>query len=149
HSMLFHPSAAITDHFDAAAAFLEVTCGMDRPSAARRIASGARTLSADAVARMISADEASWMGWLGKFRASAMALKTAFDLPQSRRIPEASEWPAVRDLLLRELVPSTQIKVVNSDPHADDRPRFDPIEIEPGRWCAPPDMSTIFVSGNV
>jgi hypothetical protein len=149
HSMLFHPSAAISDHFEAAATILEVTCGMDPAASTRHIQRGDRGLPVDAVERMISTDEAAWVRWLEQFQASAGAVHDAFDLPRPRRVPGASQWVEIRALLLEEVVPSTQIKVVNSDPHADDRPQFEPKEEEPGRWCAPPDLCTIFVSGNV
>jgi hypothetical protein len=149
HSMLFHPSAAISDQFDAAAAILKVTCGMDLATSGQRIHAGDRDLPVDAVSRMIAADEAAWVRWLGQFEASAKAVRDAFDLPQPRRVPDASAWEEILGLLLEEVVPFTRIKVVNSDPHADDRPQFEPVEEEPGRWRAPPDLCTIFVSGNV
>ena len=88
HSMLFHPSAAISDHFEAAAALLEVTCGLDRETSMRRIATGDRGLPVDAVEQMISTDEARWVAWLDRFAASANAVRAAFDLPHPRRIPK-------------------------------------------------------------
>src|SRR5205823_4317800 len=90
-----------------------------------------------------------WIAWLDRFGASAAKVRAAFDLPQPRPIPDVTEWPEIRELLLNEVVPFTQIKVVNSDPQADDRPQFDPVEEEPDHWRAPDDLSTIFVSGNV
>lgn len=149
HSMLFHPSGAIADHFEAAAEVLESACGFDRATSTERIARGDRNLPAEAVERLISADEGVWSRWLDEFRDSADAVRTAFDLPQDRRVPDPSQWEEIRAVLLDEIVPIAQIKVVNSDPRADDRPQFDPREEEPGRWRSPPDLCTIFVSGNV
>ena len=147
--MLFHPSAAISDHFAAAASILEVTCNMDRAASLQYIASGERGLPVEAVARVISSDEPTWLRWIDEFRASAAAVRQAFDLPGSRNTPDRSHWGEILTLLLEEVVPFTQIKVVNSDPRADDRPQFDPVEVEPGSCIGPPDQSTIFVSGNV
>lgn len=149
HSMLFHPSAAISDQFEAAAAVLEVTCGLDPATSQQRIARGDRGVPVAEVERMISLDEASWVRWLDDFHASAADVHAAFDLPRAPRVPDASFWVEIRQLLLDEIIPSTQIKVVNSDPLADDRPEFEPVEEEPGRWAVPPDLCTIFVSGNV
>jgi hypothetical protein len=149
HSMLFHPSAVISDQFDAAAAVLEAACGLDQVASAQQIASGERGLPAAQLERMIDANEGAWISWLDRFRESAVALRSAFDLPQPRRIPELAQWPEIRDLLLGEVIPTTQIKVVNSDPQADDRPQFEPVEEGPGIWRAADDLCTIFVSGNV
>jgi hypothetical protein len=149
HSMLFHPSAAISDHFEAAANILEVACGMDPTTSRLRIADGNRGLPVDAVERVISADEALWMRWLDQFQISAAAVSATFDLTRPRDVPDGSQWAEIRSLLLDEVVPHTQIKIVNSDPAADDRPQFEPFEEEPGHWLAPKDQCTIFVSGNV
>jgi hypothetical protein len=149
HSMLFHPSASISDHFDAAAAILEVACGIDRATSVQRIGAGDRDFPVDEVNRMIATDEAEWVRWLGEFEASANAVRDAFDLPQPRRIPDVSSWDEILGLLMEEVVPFTQIKIVNSDPNSDDRPQFEAVEEEPGRWRAPRDQCTIFVSGNV
>jgi hypothetical protein len=98
---------------------------------------------------MLTAEESAWAAWIDEFAASAAAIQAAFDLPRNLQIPSASEWPEIRRLIVDEIIPYTQIKIVNSDPLADDRPQFEPVEDERGRWSAPPDMCTIFVSGNV
>ena len=149
HSMLFHPSAAIADQFDAAARILEVTCGTDPVTSRALIETGQREFPVDAVEQMIAGDEPAWQRWLGDFSASAHAVETAFDLPQPRPVPDASEWPQIRALLLEEIIPATRIKIVNSDPRADDRPQFDPVQVDGHSWQAPPDLCTVFVSGNV
>ncbi len=148
HSMLFHPSAAISDQFHAAAAVLEVF-GIDHESAVEEIAQGARGLPAYAVEHTMSANEAAWARWLDDFQVSSVAIQATFDVSRPARLPVASDWPAIRTLLLDEVVTSTQIRVVNSDPRADERPRFGPVQSPSGSWRSPPDLSTIFVSGNV
>jgi hypothetical protein len=149
HSMLFHPSALIDDQFLAAATVLEVVGGVDAAEARKRIERGDRGLPADAIDRMMTEDEPVWLRWLADFKAAATAIETAFDLPRPRRLPVATDWPEIRALIRDEVVPYTQIKIVNSDPRADDRPQFDPIETGSGVWRVAPDLSAIFVSGNV
>lgn len=149
HSMLFHPSASISDHFAAAAAVLQAACGFDLARSRQRIAAGDRRLSVDAIENMISANEDAWVHWLERFSSSAAAVHAAFDLPRPAQLPASSDWPEIRALLVKEVVPYTQIKIVNSDFGADDPPQFEPMQDESGRWHAPPDLSTIFVSGNV
>jgi hypothetical protein len=149
HSMLFHPSPVIEDHFSAAAKVLEVVGGLDPSTARQRIQDGERTLPAEAITRSMTADEPAWTTWLTAFQETAQAIQSAFDLPQARVVPSPDDWPEIRALIRDEIIPTTQIKIVNSDPRADDRPQFEPVESEPGVWHAPPDLCTIFVSGNV
>jgi hypothetical protein len=149
HSMLLHPSSIIDDHFAAAADLLEVACGMGQEEAADYLADGHRSLPAERVERELLAKEAAWSGWLHRYRSSAAEVQDAFGLHQPRRVPADSDWPEIRRILLSEVVPLTQLKIVNSDPDADDRPQFEPIEVAPGEWSAAPDLSTIFIAGNV
>lgn len=146
-SMLLHPSAAVADHFAAAAEVLQVL-GLDPGASTERINSGERSLPGEAIASQLSSEESAWSGWLRKFEQSAVDVQAAFDLPRSPGVPTAADWPTVRAILLEEVVPSTFLKIVNSDPTADDRPQFEPVE-HGGTWSSPPDLSTIFVSGNV
>ncbi|WP_127125124.1 Z1 domain-containing protein [Georgenia sp. SYP-B2076] len=148
HSMLFHPSAAIQDHFDAAAGILAWAGGLDRDQAVARLDAGDRSLPVDALSAMVLQDEEPWAAWLDHYRRSAQAVRGAFDLPHEPVVPDRSMWPAVRDLLLHEVIPATRLSIVNSDPRADDRPAFEPQE-DDGTWLAPCDLSTIFISGNV
>lgn len=149
HSMLFHPSVTVADHFAAAAAVVAVTCGIDRESSARRIDSGERGLPVAELCERVLSDEAAWIRWLDDYETSGAAVQEAFDLPRAPTLPTRSDWPAVRALLLNEVIPHTQIKIINSDPNADELPRFHAVEGDGGVWHAPPDLFTIFVSGNV
>ena len=54
----------------------------------------------------------------------------------------------MRALLEEEVFPNVALRVLNSDPAADDRPQFEPQSDEDG-WHAPEDIFTIFVAGNV
>ncbi|WP_455133204.1 Z1 domain-containing protein [Microbacterium aurum] len=75
------------------------------------------------------------------------AIATEFNVMNPRPIPD---WPTVFHILETEVIPGTRVSVVNSDPSADDRPEYKPVFDETTRrWRAAPDLSTIFVSGNV
>ena len=149
HSMLFHPSPAITDHFEGAATVLRVICGFDEITSRRRIFSGDRGLPSEAIEELMDSEEGLWKQWLGRYRSSADSVRSAFELQAPARIPDDPEWPEIRSIILERLIPAVQIKIVNSDPRADDRPQFEPQEVSPGQWSAPADLATIFVSGNV
>ncbi len=137
-SMLIHPSSAKQDHFAVA-------------EAVRLWWRGANGAGDDASGVLADIDERpeAWKAWLDSYANSADAVFERFEKKQPtttrRAIPE---WDGVRRVIIEELVPSTRIAVVNSDPNADDRPRFNPVRAEVG-WSAAPDLSTIFVSGNV
>lgn len=148
HSMLFHPSPTIEDHFDAAASVIAWAGGLTAAAARTYLESGERALPAAALSEQLLDDEEPWAAWLRKYRSSSRAVREAFDLPTPPLVPTADEWPEVRDLLINEVLPATRVAIVNSDPRADDRPQFEPTKGE-GGWLAPRDLSTIFISGNV
>ncbi|WP_332643076.1 Z1 domain-containing protein [Aeromicrobium sp.] len=148
HSMLFHPSASVQDHFEAAAAILMWAADLDLASATSRLAAGQRDLPVQELTEMIESDEAPWRAWILNYQESAEAVQFSFDLSSSPVVPTDADWAEIKQLLLAEVLPATRIAIVNSDPAADDRPEFDPYEDRDG-WQAPTDLSTIFVSGNV
>ena len=51
--------------------------------------------------------------------------------------------------MIENVFPNVILRVLNSDPMADDRPQFEPIRNEDGGLMPPPDIFTIFVAGNV
>lgn len=146
HSMLYHPSANIQDHFQSAEDLLVWAGVPDRRSARRLLESGAATLP-NALVATLTTDQPRWEAWLECYRSSAGAIETEFNVAHAREFPD---WPTVKTLLADEFIPGTRVSVVNSDPTADDRPSYratrDPAS---ERWRAPLDLSTIFVSGNV
>jgi len=148
HSMLFHPSATIQDQFEAAASLLMWAGDLNRDQAIVRLDSGHRSLPTEALCEKVLQDAEPWEAWLDRYRRSARAVRTAFDLPKEPVVPQRSQWPEIRELLLREVIPETRLSIVNSDPKADDRPQFEPLA-DHGTWHAPRDLSTIFISGNV
>ncbi|MFT4227201.1 Z1 domain-containing protein [Micropruina sp.] len=146
HSMLYHPSATIAEHFGAAEQVLLWAGISDRRTARRLLNSGDARLP-DALAASLRANPTPWSQWLDKYRASADEIESEFDVLPPRAFPD---WQTIEKLLVNEIIPGTRVAVVNSDPGADDRPAYAPAE-DPttGKWNAARDLSTIFVSGNV
>jgi len=147
HSMLFHPSAQIVDQFDAAAEILAWAADLDAPTAQAAIRNGTRSLPIEPLTKKIDADDAKWVDWMLSYARSTRQFNTLFTSANLAE-PTAGDWPDIRRLLVEEVIPTTRLAIVNSDPSADDRPQFEPVQHE-GTWVAPPNISTIFVAGNV
>lgn len=146
HSMLYHPSAAIQQHFQGAEDVL-IWAGIQDRSAARNLIDGGDARLPQTLVDQLLADPAPWAQWLEKYRASAREIEKEFDVLPPTSFPD---WQTVENLLIREVILGTRIAVVNSDPNADDRPAYAPCQIaETGKWRAARDLCTIFVSGNV
>ncbi len=146
HSMLYHPSAAILDHFRGAEDIL-LWAGIQDRAMARNLLDAGDARLPDALVNDLQADPTPWAQWLDKYVASARAIEDEFDVLPPKTFPD---WQTVETLLLDEMIPGTRVAVVNSDPKADDRPAYAPSQ-DPGtgKWSAARDLSTIFVSGNV
>jgi hypothetical protein len=148
HSMLLHPSAAVTDHFLWAAAVLE-SLGLSTEESLARVEAGERALPMEAVLRDLERDEPAWSVWLERYAASSREAADAFDLGNPARTPQPGGWPTIKGLLIDEVVGHTNLAVINSDERADERPQFEPQQDDDGLWLPARDLSTIFVSGNV
>jgi hypothetical protein len=146
HSMLYHPSAAILDHFRGAEDVLLWAGIQDRATARKLLDTGEARLP-DTLVNDLRADPTLWARWLDKYLSSARAIENEFyDLPP-KTFPD---WKTVEALLIDEVIPGTRVAVVNSNPNADDRPTYAPSQDpKSGKWNAARDSSTIFVSGNV
>lgn len=146
HSMLYHPSAAILDHFRGAEDILLWAGIQDRATARDLLEAGDARLPSTLVDDL-QADPVPWAQWLDKYLASARAIDEEFDVLPPKTFPD---WQTIEALLISEVIPGTRIAVVNSNPNADDRPAYVPIhDPETGKWSAARDLCTIFVSGNV
>ncbi|WP_314323821.1 Z1 domain-containing protein [Comamonas aquatica] len=146
HSMLYHPSAAIQHHFRGAEDVLLWAGIRDQATARGMLEAGDARLPQSLIDKL-QADPAPWVQWLDKYRASARAIEDEFDVLPPAVFPD---WQTIEALLIDEVIPGTRVAVVNSDPNADDRPAYAPIQdSETGKWRAARDISTIFVSGNV
>lgn len=146
HSMLYHPSAAIMDHFRGAEDILLWAGVQDRATARNLLYAGDARLP-DSLVNDLRAEPTPWAQWLDKYRASAEAIEGEFNVLPPISFPD---WQTIETLLIEEMIPGTRVAVVNSDPNADDRPAYTPSQ-DPatGKWRAARDICTIFVSGNV
>lgn len=146
HSMLIHPSAAISDQFRGAEEVLLWAGIPDRVTARNLLETGEAWLPY-ALVHDLLADPAPWSKWLDSYLASARTIGTEFNVREAYSFPD---WETVESLLINEVIPGTRVAVVNSDPNADDRPGYMPTHHPgTGKWSAARDLSTIFVSGNV
>ncbi|MDN4473375.1 Z1 domain-containing protein [Demequina zhanjiangensis] len=146
-SMLVHPSAAMNGHFDAAARILQWSrTGEAGPGPIPD--AGERSLEVEGIRIDMEQRPERWLAWLEEYRRASLVVADVGELSDPPFVPDDGLWPEVRSLVLEELVPGTNVAVINSDPDADDRPRYDPVRGEDG-WCAAPNLSTVFVSGTV
>lgn len=148
HTMLFHASASVDDHFQAAAAILEWSSGLTAQQARTAIDQGQRELDVAHLKKDLQNNEAKWMRWLEDFAQSANALSKRFSENVGQQVASQEDWPELRDLLEHQVFPNVEIAIVNSDPHSDDRPEFD-VTFDGDAWIAPKNLYTVFVSGNV
>lgn len=146
HAMLFHPSAAIDEHFAGAEDIL-LWAGVPDRDQARLMLESSRAGLPEALVKKLFDEESRWSVWLNRYRESARSIEAEFNVFTPVEFPE---WETVRELLVKEIIPGTRVAVVNSSPSADDRPEYDPsYDADTDLWQAPRDLSTIFVSGNV
>ncbi|PZU14242.1 MAG: hypothetical protein DI606_03140 [Sphingobium sp.] len=150
HTMLIHPSARKEDHFNTAIDV--VRWAMSEPGFEAAVEPNEEMaerldISTEGLTRRLGLEEAEWSAWLARFEASRMALST---LPQAPYTPiPMARWPEVRSALLERVFPNVRLRVLNSDPASDDRPRFEVEDGADGDFRIPPDSLSIFVAGNV
>ncbi len=148
HTMLFHPSALIDQHFSAAARIREWTASETEDEAVNAITEGVRDLGGDGLLSDLVEHELIWRQILGSYTDSARMITTIFGVEPELKTPKDDQWEEIRGIIENVVIPNVRLSIINSDPNADDRPQFDCQETDSG-WCAPQDIFTIFVSGNV
>lgn len=151
HTMMFHPSARKDAHFAAAediARWSRSLPGHEREVDLPEGEDGEPIVALDAagLALRLQAEEEAWRACFLSFENSRLALSSFPRAAYPRLDP--SRWQEVYGLLLSEIFPNLVLRVLNSDPAADDRPHFDAVEDADG-WHAPADLLTIFVAGNI
>jgi hypothetical protein len=151
-SMLVHPSAAIDEQVRAARLIARWSSGLGVPEQGSDHCpvdeAGRPTLDTDGLASRLDQEGDRWKEWFDTFERTRQLFGGDFPNNGFKR-NEGSAWSAVRELLLQEVFPYVRLAMINSDPRADDRPMFRPVEISDGLFEAPPDLISIFVSGNV
>lgn len=148
HCMLVHPSSRQEQQFSEARRLVLLSRGID-PDGSEASGADVDELQLDVAGlkAQLASREEEWMVWLSAFRRTTermMALPGGAAL----RVPNEDQWPAVRRALEEEVLEHVRIRIINSDPEADDRPRFAAV-VDGPLLKAPPDLVTIFISGNV
>ncbi|MFJ3406581.1 Z1 domain-containing protein [Promicromonospora sp. NPDC090134] len=147
-SMLINPSSAKESHFDVADAVIAWAGGHTEDHCdGVNVGAQGRDLGTEGLVRDMDERRDAWVTWLDRYRSGTAKVDELLTLTDPRPVPEA--WDVVRRLILEEIAPGTRVAVINSDERADDRPEFSPRRDANGVWCAPANISTIFVSGNV
>lgn len=151
HTMMFHPSARKDAHFAAAedlARWSRALPGQERDVELPEGDDGEPIVTLDPVglAVRLQAEEEEWRACYLSFENSRLALSSFPGAAYPRLDP--SRWNEIRAVLVAEVFPNVALRVLNSDPAADDRPQFNAIEDAEG-WHAPADLLTIFVAGNI
>lgn len=151
HTMMFHPSARKDAQFAAAEDIARWSRALPGEEAEVQLpedeyGEAIVTMASEGLAVRLKVEEDEWRACFRSFEASRSAL-SSFPLAPYPRLDDAV-WPDLCKLLIAEVFPHVAIRVLNSDPAADDRPRFDSSE-EANGWEAPADLLTIFVAGNI
>lgn len=144
-SMLVHPSAAKDEHYETAGRILAWTRGLPASDGPRLMDEGDRRVGVVGIAADMDEQPDRWMSWLAEYARSWQEVDRLAGQPPART---DLTWDELRRLITQEVVPVTTVAVVNSDPRADDRPDFEELDEGHG-WRVAPNLSTIFVSGNV
>ena len=144
-SMLVHPSAAMGAHFSTAYRLLEWSAGLGPGEGAARASDGDWSLGTAGIVADMDNHPEHWTQWLDDYARSNKAVEALDE--DGPCFPDVT-WEQLRQLILDEIVAVTSVAVINSDVRAADRPVFEPVRQADG-WRAAPNLSTIFVSGNV
>lgn len=151
HTMLFHPSARTEQHFSAAAELAAWSRTLPGEEDGFELPEDDRgepmlSLDPDGLARRMAAEEDRWKECLVSFEESRLALSS---YPEGN-YPRVGldRWPEVRRLLVEDVFPNVAVRIINSDPAADDRPQLEPTLVDDS-WKPPRDIFTIYVAGNV
>lgn len=149
HAMLVHPSAKLDLHANEAWRLVLLARGLNPDASdAPSFDGGELSLSVEGLTAQIDSDPEPWQRWVDEYTRTRAALEL---VPGGLALidPEQLSWAELRKVLVEEVIPHTRLRIINSDPDSDDRPRFDPIVGDNGVYLPPPDLLTIFVSGNV
>lgn len=144
-SMLVHPSSAMDEHFGTAHRLLEWSGQLAPGEGGVRTYEGDWSLGTAGIIADMDDHPEHWIRWLDDYARSNAAV-AALD-QHGPPFPDVT-WEQLREVILDEIVPVTRVAVINSDVRAAERPVFEPVH-EGNGWRPAPNLSTIFVSGNV
>lgn len=148
--MLVHPSARQDLHLDEARRLVLLSSGADPDDPQQSAHLRDRDdLAIDVAALRASLEDVDlWRTHFDGYHATLREISTwpgAGDL----YLPAPGQWSDVAAVLSEHVLPYVQLRIINSNPASDDRPQFDLQALASGAVGPPPDLLTIFVSGNV
>lgn len=148
--MLVHPSARQDLHLDEARRLVLLSAGAnpDDPEESAQFRERDNLALDVGALRASLEDVALWKPHFDSYQATLREMSTwpgAGDL----YLPAHHQWMDVAVVLSEHVLPYVRLRIINSDPVSDDRPQFDLQDLGDGRVGPPPDLLTIFVSGNV
>ncbi len=148
-SMLIHPSALIEKQLEASrlvAAWSEEPefDPVDSDDYSQTLQTP--KFSPDGLTARLDGEEGPWRQWFEEFCRKVSIPTDGHDEP-AEAFPHT--WQMVKQTLVQEIFPNVRLAMINSDPRADDRPRFVPEADGMGTFSPPTDLLTVFVSGNV
>jgi len=148
HSMLFHPSALTNEHFAAAAEIQAWAGNIESDLAIKHIEQGFRDLGLKGLIVDLNENPDDWFQVFQTFAETSKSVANAYSIENPPASPVDEDWDSIKAIILNTVLPNVRLSIINSDPRADDRPNFVPVETDQG-WRAPLDIFTIFISGNV
>lgn len=147
HSMLVHPSAKQDSQREEARRLICLAAGVHPDSEERGTELPADgTLPLEPLRAHLAESPADWSTWLERYKATLESLRL---IPGSGELYTPPSWAELAQVIRDEVIPTVRIRLINSDPMSDERPVFEPAQRADGSVAPPPDLMTIFVSGNV
>ncbi|MBU0553891.1 Z1 domain-containing protein [Myxococcota bacterium] len=142
--MLIHPASSVDRHWQEARRLIAQANG-ESINAFTNVVD--LTITGQGWIADLDTNPAIWHHWYQEYKTTQTDLE---DYPGGAELSSLTciEWDIVIKRL-RSLMPLVKLRVINSDPSADDRPRYKSIKLSIDKWQIPPDLLTIFVSGNV
>jgi hypothetical protein len=155
HSCLIHPSAAKSDHFQVRERIVAWSMGygpeelITDPSLRRAVRNGSRGVDSAGLTKMLNESELEWRSWHYDYGCTLTAITDKLPMSGYLKKCYTTDWEAIRKTLIDHIFPAVNLKVINSDKTADDRPSFKHRPSGSGTVQPPEDLLTIFISGNV
>jgi hypothetical protein len=152
HTMLYHPSALRDLHFEGAddiARWSAASPGQEQSTPVPRSPDGAPKLCIAGLSARLTSEPHRWRSWKLRFETTASMLAA---LPGGVYSHTGMiSWDLVSNVLQTEIFKFTNLRILNSDPRADERPSFAPRpSSDSAELFGPPsDIYSIFVAGNV
>ena len=148
YSMIYHPTANTDDHFLGKQQIIYcINNGtlLDFEHDKKNLAN--QDIHVESFKQHFLTDERKWKKWVSAFDSSIDFVRENFNSDDFSK--SNYEWSEIKSVIFSEIIPTLEIKVINSKAEADDRPDFEIEEVIRNKWTNTPDKLSIFVAGNV